>query len=438
MRGLPPTWVGCLALCGAALALPARSAEAVKIAVALIESRGAPLGADVLQGLTDALGQWLAKGQRLEVVPRAAPVARTQPGYTIATVVSKVGAACVWTLHAYRLPDGVMVASATEKGPCEEEALIGLLEQAAEELATTLLRVGREEGAQACAAPPGAPAPVSPLPPAAPAPPGLPVVAVFQAESLGSPLSADEINSLTDYLSTRLGEAGTLLVLHRSELLTRLGPEAAHELDACHEPVCRHHLSSRAGAGFALSTWVGKVGSQCLLVAEVLDTSTNRLVGAVHVRVACLSDSIIEGFDRLGSGLSDGFNRADRQGGPKARRVAVLTLESRGSPVSADELGLLTGYLRASLLTAAPIECVPGAELRRKAGDKAASAPAELSVRTSIAKIGSQCLISASLWDLAKNEQLAAASSREPCDADALVSGLERVADKLARLLSKP
>ncbi|GEM_PF-2200937 len=440
MRGILPVWVGCLALCGPVFSPPARAAEAAKIDVALIEVQGAPLDAATAMAMTDALGEWLAKGQRFEVVPRRVPIVQTEPKYRVTAVVAKVGAACMWTLQAFKMTDPRIVASATKKGSCEEEALVGLLEQAAEGLATALLRFEREGSQAAPPPPPEGPALVSPLPPAAlrAATKEPPVVAVFRAESKGSPLAADEVDSLSDYLSTRLGEAGVFQVLPRSEMLERLGPTAASEFDVCHEPVCRHHLATKAGAGFALSTWVGKVGSYCLMAVDVLDTSSSLLVRSVQVREQCQPDLIIDGFERLAALLGESFRRprpkAGRGGTP---RLAVLTPESRASPLSGDELAILRDYLRGRLLSAVQVECLPTAELRLRAGERPAGASAELSVQTSIAMIGGHCLLSASLWDLASNKQIGAVTVREKCDDDRLVVGLEELSDKLVVLLTR-
>jgi len=354
-------WVVCLALVAA---VPARAAEAARIDVAPIEVRGAPLDASMALALTDALGEWLAKGQRLE----------------------------------------------------------------------------REVAQAAPPPPPEGPAPGSPLPPAAArAAAKAPfVVAVFRTESMRSPLTADEVSGLSDYLSTRLGEAGVFQVLHRSAMLERLGPTAARELDVCHEPVCRHHLATKAGAGFALSTWVGRVGSHCLIAADVLDTSSNLLVRSVQVREQCQPDLIIDGFERLATMLGESFiHRRPKAGRGGATRLAVLTPESRGSPLTGDELALLGAYLRGRLLSGVQVECLPTAELRLKAGKRPAGESAELSVQASIAKIGSQCLLSASLWDLASNKQIAAVTVRETCDVDRLVEGFEELADKLVVLLTR-
>ncbi|HOX43553.1 MAG TPA: hypothetical protein PK668_08145 [Myxococcota bacterium] len=265
-----------------------------------------------------------------------------------------------------------------------------------------------------------------------------PVMAVFLTESKGSPLSGDEVSSLSDYLSSRLGEEGAFQVLPRSEIRSRLGPAAARELDGCHEPVCQHHLSARVGARYALSSWVGKVGSQCLLVADVLDTTSNLLVRSVQTRDLCQPEMIIGGFERLAAELNRSFARP-LPGVPEGkRRLAVLLPENRGSPLRADELELLGQYLRARLLSAVQVECLPSSALRLQAGDGGPGEPAQLSVHTSVSKIGSQCLLSAALWDLSTDRQIAAVTVREKCDPDRLVPGLEDLADRLAALLQKP
>ncbi|HSA21615.1 MAG TPA: hypothetical protein P5076_09210, partial [Myxococcota bacterium] len=50
----------------------------------------------------------------------------------------------------------------------------------------------------------------------------VPVIAIFLMESKGSPLSADEAASLTDYMSAKLGEGGKFQIIPRDEIKKRL------------------------------------------------------------------------------------------------------------------------------------------------------------------------------------------------------------------------
>lgn len=112
-------------------------------------------------------------------------------------------------------------------------------------------------------------------------PPRSPVVAVFLMESRSSPLSADEVVGLTDYLSTRLGEHGKFQIIPREELKKRLVSQKKNSYNQGYDVNYQIELGREMAAEYSISSAVSRVGKLCLITASVWD-----LKWAVQIKAA--------------------------------------------------------------------------------------------------------------------------------------------------------
>ena len=140
----------------------------------------------------------------------------------------------------------------------------------------------------------------------------------------------------------------------------------------------------------------------------------------------------------------------------RAPVVAVFLMENRSAALPVEEKleEGLTDYMSARLGEASRFQIIPRDEIKnRLTAAKAESykecydtacqievgkeLAAEFSVSSSVARVGSQCLITASVWDLRRSTQIRAATAKGRCDPDELIEAIERVTDKLAAAMAK-
>lgn len=134
--------------------------------------------------------------------------------------------------------------------------------------------------------------------------------------------------------------------------------------------------------------------------------------------------------------------------------VAVFLMESKGSTLEADEVNGLTDYMSAKMGESGRFQIIPRDEIKKRLVAAKADTykdcydtscqievgkelAAEFSISSSIAKVGSQCLITASVWDLRRSTQIRSATDKAKCDADLLIVSVERVTDKLIDAMNK-
>ena len=136
--------------------------------------------------------------------------------------------------------------------------------------------------------------------------------------------------------------------------------------------------------------------------------------------------------------------------------VAVFLMESRGSNLSADEVVGLTDFLAARLGEGGRFQIVPRDELQKrlKAAKRASQKEcfdsscqielgrelaASFSISSGISRVGSQCLVTASVWDLRRATQVQSAGMRSACKAEVLIDAVDMIAVKLdAAMSGKP
>jgi hypothetical protein len=139
--------------------------------------------------------------------------------------------------------------------------------------------------------------------------------------------------------------------------------------------------------------------------------------------------------------------------GPRSPVVAVFLMESKASPLTADETAGLTDYMAARLGEAGQFQIIPRDEIKKRLTAAKADTykdcydtscqievgkelAAEFSISSTIGKVGKQCLISASVWDLRRSTQIRSATARQVCDVDKLVVAVEQVTVQLAEAMT--
>lgn len=135
-------------------------------------------------------------------------------------------------------------------------------------------------------------------------PPRNPVVAVFLMESRSSPLSADEVVGLTDYLSTRLGEQGKFQIIPREELRKRLISQKKNSYNQGYDINFQIELGREMAAEYSISSAISRVGKQCLITASVWDLKAAIQIKAAGERSICNADALIDAVDRIATKLS--------------------------------------------------------------------------------------------------------------------------------------
>ncbi len=157
---------------------------------------------------------------------------------------------------------------------------------------------------------------------------GAPIVAVFMMESRGSRLKADEVVSLTDYLSTLLGEGGKLQIIPRDELVKRIRASKSKSHKECYDSSCQIELGRELAANYSISSAISRVGSKCLLTASVWDLSKATQIEAATEKSSCKADDLIDAVDKIAQSL---ISAIKRQASPEAASSSVQ--DSPSAPI---------------------------------------------------------------------------------------------------------
>jgi len=136
------------------------------------------------------------------------------------------------------------------------------------------------------------------------------------------------------------------------------------------------------------------------------------------------------------------------QAGQPAPVVAVFLIENRGTSLSPDELASLSDYLGTRLGEGGQYQIVPREQIRQRLIAQKLSShkacfdqscqieigrelAAQYTVSAGIGRVGSQCIITAAIYDLKKAATFKTASAKASCLQDALVEAVDQVASRL-------
>jgi len=160
--------------------------------------------------------------------------------------------------------------------------------------------------AQPIARPAPVPTPVPPMP----APPPGPIrrvkkgtiIAVFDVEDAAGRLKDKELSQLTEYLATKLTEAG-FRVVPRNQLRARLVEEKKEGFKKCYDETCQLELGKAVAAQKSLATKLLQVGESCAVSATLYDLKTETTERAASARTNCSVNALMDGMEKIAGQL---------------------------------------------------------------------------------------------------------------------------------------
>lgn len=133
--------------------------------------------------------------------------------------------------------------------------------------------------------------------------PPAPVVAVFEIENRGSPLSGDELIALTDYLGTRLGERGRFQIIPRQEIRKRLVRQKKASFKECYDQSCQIEVGRELAAQFTVSTSISRVGRTCIVTSALYDLRKAATTNTASAKGPCTADDLLVAMDKIAAKL---------------------------------------------------------------------------------------------------------------------------------------
>jgi hypothetical protein len=156
-----------------------------------------------------------------------------------------------------------------------------------------------------------------------------PVVAVFEIENRGSPLSDDELIALTDYLGTKLGERGRFQIIPRQEIKKRLVQQKKASFKACYDQSCQIEVGRELAAQFTVSASISRVGSTCIVTSALFDLRKAATTTTASAKGPCTADDLLAAMDKIALKLEGGkavTAKPPPKPQPVARKIETLPL----------------------------------------------------------------------------------------------------------------
>jgi hypothetical protein len=130
-----------------------------------------------------------------------------------------------------------------------------------------------------------------------------PVVAVFLIENRGSPLTDQELVSLTDYLGTKLGESGQYRIIPRDEIRKRLTAEKKKSFKECVDQSCQIEIGRELAAQLTVNSSISRVGSQCIITAAMFDLQKAATSRTASAKGKCHADDLVVAVELIAAKL---------------------------------------------------------------------------------------------------------------------------------------
>ena len=164
-----------------------------------------------------------------------------------------------------------------------------------------------------------------------------PVVAVFEIENRGSPLTGDELIALTDYLGTKLGERGRFQIIPRQEIRKRLVQQKKASFKACYDQSCQIEVGRELAAQFTVSTSISRVGRTCIITSALYDLRKAATTTTASAKGPCTADDLLAAMDKIADKLEGGKPAPVKPPAPQpvARKVETPTLPPPKPPPTA-------------------------------------------------------------------------------------------------------
>ncbi|MEQ9504450.1 MAG: DsbA family protein [Deltaproteobacteria bacterium] len=134
--------------------------------------------------------------------------------------------------------------------------------------------------------------------------PSRPVVAVFDIEAKGVRFSADELGSLSDYVSAQLSASGAFEVVPRTELKRALSAQKKESYRACYDEYCQIEIGKEVAAEKSVAGSVSKFGKSCIVTLRLFDLVKATAEAAGTRRGGCSPDAVLTSLEAAVADLS--------------------------------------------------------------------------------------------------------------------------------------
>ncbi len=135
--------------------------------------------------------------------------------------------------------------------------------------------------------------------------PNQPVVAVFDVEQPSPILAKNEAQTLTNYLSTKLGESGRLLIIPSKDIRRLLTEQKSESYKACYDEACQIEIGRELAAQYTVSSSLGKLGESCILTAALFDLAKAAAVKTASGKGKCKPDELISAVESIAQALEE-------------------------------------------------------------------------------------------------------------------------------------
>lgn len=164
---------------------------------------------------------------------------------------------------------------------------------------------------------------------AAAAPPRPPIVAVFEVQDKGAPLSERARDALTDFLAARLTSTGAYRTVPRSQIRERLTRLKTESYKDCYDQACQIELGRELAAEKAVSTRVAVLAGRCQVTLELYDLSSAATEFAHTARSDCSEAGLFAAMNESIRFLAAWtMQRAPAPPAPRASRSATVYIRS--------------------------------------------------------------------------------------------------------------
>jgi len=128
-------------------------------------------------------------------------------------------------------------------------------------------------------------------------------VAVFDIQDKTGRLSAQDIDSLTEYVASKLAEGGLYHVIPRADLKNRLLEQKKESYHTCYDEACQIEIGREMAAQKSLSLSLAAIGNSCLVSAALYDLKKAATDITAATRGGCSLEELINQLDEVVSRL---------------------------------------------------------------------------------------------------------------------------------------
>ena len=125
-----------------------------------------------------------------------------------------------------------------------------------------------------------------------------PVVAVFTLEGKGTGFKAQELDSVSEYVSTQLAASGRFTVVPRSEVKKSLRGQKKESYKGCYDESCQIEIGRELAAEKVVVGSIRKFGKVCMVNLRLFDLAKSASERAGSARGECGDAKVLVSVDR--------------------------------------------------------------------------------------------------------------------------------------------